>query len=172
MQGDLATVHELQSLFRAGFVSFWLLYRLPVCSAAMSWPIFPTLSFNCTLSLIHFLFFFLMDTISSLTGFGLSGGYSLGWMFWKSAGLTPVSSTWQFVLVCIARVCVSWGYMSACICLWTVLFFFFHDLTPYSVEEAETHWEPLHFLPYFFLLNVTMSLPNRLTHSEFSFHRK
>lgn len=51
-------------------------------------------------------------------------------------------------------------------------FFFFHDLTPYSVEEAETHWEPLHFLPYFFLLNVTMSLPNRLTHSEFSFHRK
>lgn len=50
--------------------------------------------------------------------------------------------------------------------------FFFHDLTPYSVEEAETHWEPLHFLPYFFLLNVTMSLPNRLTHSEFSFHRK
>lgn len=42
---------------------------------------------------------------------------------WKSASLTPASSTWQFVLVCIARVCVSRGYTSACICLWTVLFF-------------------------------------------------
>lgn len=29
-----------------------------------------------------FFFFFLMDTISSLTGVGLSEGYSLGWMFW------------------------------------------------------------------------------------------
>lgn len=40
--------------------------------------------------------------------------------------------------------------------------FFFHDLTPYSDKEAETQWEPLHFLPYFLLLNVTSKQINSL----------
>lgn len=36
--------------------------------------------------------------------------------------------------------------------------FFFHDLTSYSVKEAETQWEPLLFLPYFLLLKQINSL--------------
>lgn len=100
----------------------------------------------------------------ALTAFGLSEGNSLGWTF----GLKICQfDTCLFQLtvctcvhcqsLCVLRVYVCVSMSVNCICL-----FFFHDLTFYSVKEAETQWEPLHFLPYFLLLNVTSKQINSL----------
>lgn len=43
----------------------------------------------------------------------------------------------------------------------TVLCFYFHDLTPYSLKEAETQWEPLHSLSVF--LSSSSSLCHYVT---------
>lgn len=102
-------------------------------------PPLSTISASCTLC-SHVLTIIQpqLDSEADISFFFLNGHYLLHWQLlvsvkgilwgeclgWKSASLTPASSTWLFVLVCIARVCVSREYTSACICLWTVLFIF------------------------------------------------
>lgn len=127
----------------------------------MSWPTYTSLNFSLTLRWICLVCKWTLSV--ALTAFGLSEGYSLGWMF----GLKICQfDTCLFHLtvctcvhcqsLCVLRVYVC-VYMSELCCL-----FFFHDLTPYSVKEAETQWEPLLFLPYFLLLNVTSKQINSL----------
>lgn len=69
--------------------------------------------------------------------------------------------------LCVLRVYVC-VYMSV-----NCIVYFSSMIWPLIVLRKRKHSGSLSiFLPYFFLFNVTMSLPNRLTHFEFSFHRK
>lgn len=97
---------------------------------------------------------------------GILWGKCLGW---KSASLTPASSNWQFVLVCIASLCVLRVYVCVYMSV-NCIVYFSSMIWPLIVLRKRKHNGSLSisFHSSFFL----MSLPSRLTHFKFSFHRK
>lgn len=140
-----------------------------VPSAAMSWPIYTSLSFNSTL---RWMCLFCKRTLLvALAAFGLSERYSLGRMF--GLKICQFDTCLFHLTVCTCVHCQSLCVLRLYVCIYmsvNCIVYFSSMIWPLIVLRKRKHNGSLSisFHISFFL----MSLPSRLTHSEFSFHRK